>query len=74
MTLYRCGWCGTPTDEFGRCLTPSEFSQMIGDWDNATQTSGECCPNGDVQSAIDERQSEFYRELRRDAFGEQHHD
>ena len=68
--LYRCGWCGAPTDEKGRCLTPEQANAMAGDWNTAEQTNGDCCPNGDGQAAADSRRAEWEREMRADAFGE----
>jgi hypothetical protein len=40
--MYRCGYCGTPTDEHGVPLNNcSEISES--ELDNATLTQGECC-------------------------------
>ena len=69
--LYRCGWCGAPTDEKGHCLTPEQANAMEGDWDAAEQTNGDCCPNGDgAQELHDARRDAWEREMRADAFGE----
>jgi hypothetical protein len=73
--LYRCGWCGSPTDERGHCLTPEQANAMTGDWDAAEQTNGDCCPNGDGQAEADARRDalrryEWEQEMRTDAFGE----
>ena len=67
--LYRCGWCGTPTDKDGHCLTPEEAQAIEGDWDDADRTTGDCCPNGDA-NPIDHLRAEWDREMRKDAFGE----
>lgn len=68
--LYRCGWCGNPTDASGRVLTYEQASAMTGDWDTAEPTSGACCPNGDGSDAADMRRDEFDRQMRADAFGD----
>ena len=43
--LYRCGWCGQPTNKDGEPLTISQI-ELVKDlkrWDEAEQTPGECC-------------------------------
>lgn len=40
IKCYRCGYCGTPTDEFGTVLLiPTDGV----DYDKAEQTNGDCC-------------------------------
>lgn len=44
--IYRCGWCGHPTDKEGKCLpNPVEY---IKENEGAEEVliNGECCPNG----------------------------
>lgn len=72
--LYRCGWCGSPTNKKGHCLTPEQANAMTGDWNTAEQIDGDCCPNGDGRVVVDARREylheEWEREMRADAFGE----
>lgn len=51
--LYRCGWCGYPTDQNGVCLKDEPLKKamkIIGtyrDNDHTHKLHGDCCPNGD---------------------------
>lgn len=50
--IYRCGWCGHPTDKEGNCLQDESLSKAIriietyGDG-HTDKVNGWCCPNGD---------------------------
>ena len=46
--IYRCGWCGLPTDKDGNVLEvdPNKYLEEHKDCD-AEQTHGCCCPDGD---------------------------
>lgn len=46
--LYRCGWCGQPTDKDGAVLPMSQvgLTENSAEWDKATPTNGECCLDG----------------------------
>jgi hypothetical protein len=68
--LYRCGWCGSPTDNDGNRLTIEQANSMNGDWNTAEPTNGKCCPNGNGCEEADTRRDEWEREMRADAFGE----
>ena len=69
--VFRCGWCGNPTDSEGNCIT-EEVANAIAeaDWENAEAVQGKCCPNGDGQAVADARRDAWEREMRADAFGE----
>lgn len=55
LLYFRCGFCGNPTDKHGTCLSVEEIPfGTEGDWNKATMTNGNCCPNGDADH--------FYRE------------
>ena len=51
--IYRCGWCGYPTDKDGNCLANEGFEKAkkiidtYGDGEHTHLVNGECCPNGD---------------------------
>ena len=61
--IYRCGWCGHPTDKDGKCLTDKAFKKAIniiekyGDH-HTTKVNGECCPTGGI-SEIEREQQEY---------------
>lgn len=40
--LYRCGYCGSPTDEHGTPLDFNDIDQSL-DWNLAELTHGICC-------------------------------
>lgn len=42
VKYYRCGYCGTPTDEQGTPIKV-DLSSDIGGYDTAEQTQGDCC-------------------------------
>ena len=46
-TIFRCGWCGHPTDKDGNCIreNPSEY---LKEHEGAKEEliNGECCPHG----------------------------
>ena len=50
--IYRCGWCGTPTDDRGVVLSGECWDRVTsllskyGD-KRTHQRTGTCCPNGD---------------------------
>jgi len=50
--LYRCGWCGHPTDEHGEPLKPADPAAGWSDaekarYDEASKhVDGKCCPYG----------------------------
>lgn len=50
--IYRCGWCGTPTDTNGIVLNPEDFKRVVELINNYNTTphehlvNGECCLNG----------------------------
>lgn len=50
--IYRCGWCGYPTDKDGNCLRNDAFrkvSDMLLNYETSmheTHVDGECCPYG----------------------------
>jgi len=46
LALYRCGYCGTPTDKEGNPL--QEVPECDG-WDEAWQTHGTCCIDKEAQ-------------------------
>jgi len=53
-TVYRCGWCGCPTDKDGEPLNPQGDAfkravRIIEETNDATtiKVDGQCCPNGD---------------------------
>ena len=53
--LYRCGWCGLPTDKEGRVTSMFEvgrISDIDEVWKDAEHVHGECCRN-DMQDAED---------------------
>lgn len=43
--LYRCGWCGQPTNKDGDVLTMSQIGLVsdLARWDGAESVHGECC-------------------------------
>lgn len=49
--LFRCGWCGHPTEENGRILSgealkkAAKIIENYGD-SHTHQVNGYCCPNG----------------------------
>ena len=53
--IYRCGWCGTPTDKIGRTLHGTTFKRVVNIiekyGDNHTEkTHGDCCRHeGNIQ-------------------------
>jgi len=54
---FRCGWCGNPTNKDGGCLSIEHIPfGTENDWNTATQTNGECCPNGDEQHRHNEEE------------------
>ena len=49
MKIYRCGWCGLPTDENGNPLEGDEFKEAeLAIFEGAPfeHVQGACCPNG----------------------------
>lgn len=46
--IYRCGWCGYPTDKDGKLLKedPDEYLERY-KLSKVENTNGECCPHGD---------------------------
>lgn len=46
-TIFRCGWCGHPTDKHGNCIR--EPAKYLEENQGAKEilVNGECCPNGD---------------------------
>jgi len=53
--LYRCGWCGLPTDSKGTNLSETEvggIDKIEEGWKDAEHVHGECCRN-DMQDAED---------------------
>ena len=48
--IYRCGWCGTPTDKNGKTLDENVFKRVVniiekyGDA-HSVRTHGYCCGN-----------------------------
>lgn len=55
--IYRCGWCGHPTDKDGNCLKDEAFKKAInmiekyGD-NHTKQVNGECCPPYEEESKV----------------------
>lgn len=51
--LYRCGWCGCPTDENGNNLKDENFKRAVNLIENYKAdahthlVNGNCCPEGD---------------------------
>lgn len=64
--LYRCGWCGSPTDENGFCITIEEANTLAGDWDKAILTYGDCCVGRESENLMREA---WEREMHEDAYG-----
>jgi hypothetical protein len=65
--LYRCGYCGQPTDQDGEVIEMSEIelnTQLTGGWDSAEQTHGDCC-SGQYAHELEQRQ--VTREMAQDA-------
>lgn len=50
--LYRCGWCGQPTEQDGTVLTMSQIGLVsdIARWDTAESVHGECCAQREQES------------------------
>jgi len=50
--IYRCGWCGHPTDKDGNCLQNESFKKAVsiletyGDVKHTHLVNGECCLYG----------------------------
>ncbi len=50
--LYRCGWCGHPTDDKGTTLKDEQFKRVVNLLDHPNVVghihlvNGDCCPNG----------------------------
>ena len=50
--IYRCGWCGYPTDKEGEILRGEAFEKAkniinaYGGKQHTHLVNGECCPNG----------------------------
>ena len=50
--IFRCGWCGHPTNEEGDCLRGKSLKKVVKLINNYKTSShehlnnGECCPNG----------------------------
>ena len=53
--IYRCGWCGHPTDINGECIkeNPDEYLSQNKDA-IVTDVDGECCPGGDQRTWLSE--------------------
>jgi len=56
--IYRCGWCGAPTDENGRNLQGGTFQRVVniiekyGDG-HTEKTSGDCCiPENNLRNRV----------------------
>ena len=70
-TIYRCGWCGFPTDAKGDQLygvhTPAEADAYLAAHHGAAEqmTNGFCCPGGDQQG--DRQRMQVTREMAIDA-------
>ena len=42
--LYRCGWCGSPTNKSGKCYELADIPNVSNErWDKAIKVTGECC-------------------------------
>ena len=50
--LYRCGWCGGPTDKNGNRIAIDEAEAIAGDFDNATLTHGTCYADTEAQAFL----------------------
>lgn len=59
--LYRCGYCGSPTDELGEPIHYTKIDQSK-DWDSAELTHGLCCAFN-----FDPKYREITREMAMDA-------
>lgn len=52
MPIYRCGWCGFPTDHKGKKLpgvnSPEEADRYLKENENCEEilVNGDCCPDG----------------------------
>ena len=48
--IYRCGWCGFPTNENGQCLNDAALEkakniiETYGDGIHTHLNNGDCCP------------------------------
>ena len=40
--LYRCGWCGQPTDKIGNALQDVD-EEYLPLWNGAISVNGKCC-------------------------------
>jgi len=55
--IYRCGWCGTPTDKNGYTLSDNAFKKAVniietyGDY-RTHKTHGDCCIRQQTQMRI----------------------
>jgi hypothetical protein len=53
--IYRCGWCGYPTDKDGNTLHDEPFEKAkkiidtYGDGEHTHLVNGSCCPNGNYE-------------------------
>lgn len=47
MKIYRCGWCGHPTDRDGEPIQQDPAGYLLAHQDATEElVQGECCPNG----------------------------
>ena len=55
--IYRCGWCGHPTDKDDNCLTDKALEkakkiiEKYGD-SHTIQVNGECCPPNQTSESM----------------------
>jgi hypothetical protein len=61
IKLYRCGYCGSPTDEIGNPIHYAQIDQSK-DWNTAELTHGICCAYN-----FEPRYREVTREMAMDA-------
>ncbi len=68
--IYRCGWCGLPTDQNGTNLTDEPFKKAIrifrkyGDC-HTEKTHGDCCRN--EQGSENDKMVQITRDMAIDA-------
>ena len=71
--LYRCGWCGGPTDKHGNRISIDEAEAIAGDFDNATLTHGTCCADLEAQAFLRYEREAMERAAYHDAMMEDVH-
>ena len=64
MKLFKCGYCGCPTNEAGHYVD----AQTNSDYSVAQQVTGDCMKEG-VRTFEDELRADMDKEMRDDAYG-----